>query len=104
MTIKELVKVTKEELDRGSDLDQILDYLLVKYRIHKDWDILQMGEDSDEVEKLKKKVEDLEYEESKLRDEVDELEYRNDKLQSKCEDLQELVDRLESRVEELEKS
>jgi hypothetical protein len=62
MTVEELFKIIKDELDSGRDKDQILDYLQVKYKISSGDDIESESERisriQDEIEQLEAQVED----------------------------------------------
>lgn len=60
MTVKELATALKEAFDLGSDLDQALDYVYVKYRLRADDDITVRNEELEElVEKLQGKLQDI---------------------------------------------
>jgi hypothetical protein len=62
MTVEELFKIIKDELDSGRDKDQILDYLQVKYKISSGDDIESESERisriQDEIAELEAQAED----------------------------------------------
>lgn len=62
MTVEELFKIIKDELDSGGDKDQIMDYLHVKYKIWSGDDIESESERitriQDEIDQLSAQVED----------------------------------------------
>ena len=60
MTVKELAVALKEAFDFGSDLDQALDYVHIKYRLSAEDDITTRNEELEElVEKLQGKLQDI---------------------------------------------
>jgi chromosome segregation ATPase len=97
MTVKELAMALKEAFDWGSDLDQALDYVHVKYGLSPDNDISGTAEELEELEDLRSEVKELE----SLVDENDDLRYENKRLEWKIEDLEDLVEEQESTIEEL---
>jgi predicted RNase H-like nuclease (RuvC/YqgF family) len=97
MTVKELAIALKEAFDWGSDVDQALDYVHVKYGLSPDNDISGTAEELEELEDLRSEVKELE----SLVDENDDLRYENKDLEGKCEDLEDLVEEQESTIEEL---
>lgn len=63
MKVKELAKILLEDIKQGKDIDQTLDYIYIKYRIHPDDEVgVEVMSESDEeyIDRLEEIIEELE--------------------------------------------